>query len=111
LARVTKITNWIDGTNGLRYGYDDAGRLTSITDYDDSTLTYAYDAAGNVTSMTDYSTGWGLAKPVGRQRLEQLGPFRRASPFFPLFPQYGVDPIHTGGQDQGVRREWATNDS
>ncbi|GMV95134.1 MAG: hypothetical protein AMXMBFR82_49120 [Candidatus Hydrogenedentota bacterium] len=54
LARVTKITDWIDGTNGLRYGYDDAGRLTSITDYDNSTLTYAYDAAGNVTSMTDY---------------------------------------------------------
>ncbi|MCC6695244.1 MAG: RHS repeat protein [Candidatus Hydrogenedentes bacterium] len=23
LARVTKITDWIDGTNGLRYGYDD----------------------------------------------------------------------------------------
>jgi YD repeat-containing protein len=78
LARVVKITDWIDGTNGLRYGYDDGGRLTSITDYDDSTLTYAYDAAGNVTSMTDYPSGWSFAKPVGRQRLEQLGPFRRA---------------------------------
>ncbi len=47
------------------------GQVTSITDYDDSTLTYAYDAAGNVTSMTDYPSGWSLAKPVGRQRLER----------------------------------------
>ena len=53
-ARLTKLTDWIDGTDGLRYGYDDAGRLTSITDYDDSVLTYAYDDAGNVTSMNDY---------------------------------------------------------
>lgn len=26
LARVTKIADWIDGTNELRYGYDDGGR-------------------------------------------------------------------------------------
>jgi RHS repeat-associated protein len=41
-----------DGTT--TYGYDRAGRLTSI-DYSDSTpdVTFAYDAAGNRTSMTD----------------------------------------------------------
>jgi len=60
IARLTKITDWIDDTNwngyvdGLRYGYDAAGQLTRITDYDDSYLTYEYDDAGLVTSMTDY---------------------------------------------------------
>jgi len=49
IARLTKITDWIDDTNwngyvdGLRYGYDAAGQLTRITDYDDSYLTYEYD--------------------------------------------------------------------
>ena len=38
----------------LEYAYDDAGRLTKITDYDDSTLTYTYDATWNVITMNDY---------------------------------------------------------
>jgi RHS repeat-associated protein len=53
-GRLTKLTDWIDGTNGIRYTYDDAGRLSTITDYDDTVLSYAYDAAGNITSMNDY---------------------------------------------------------
>jgi len=53
-GRVTKTTDWIDGTDGMRLAFDNAGRLTTITDYDDRNLTYAYDAAGQVTSMTDY---------------------------------------------------------
>jgi RHS repeat-associated protein len=53
-ARLTKLSDWIDPTNGLRYAFDDADRLTKITDYDNSYLTYVYDAGGNVTSMTDY---------------------------------------------------------
>jgi RHS repeat-associated protein len=52
--RLTKLTDWIDGTDGLRYAYNDAGRLTTLTDYDDSTLDYTYDAAGNVLTMEDY---------------------------------------------------------
>ena len=51
---LTKLTDWIDGTDGLRYAYDDVGRLTTLTDYDDSYLTYTYDAAGNVLTMVDY---------------------------------------------------------
>ena len=53
-ARLVKLTDWIDGTDGLRYAYDDVGRLTTLTDYDDSTLTYTYDAAGNALTMVDY---------------------------------------------------------
>jgi len=53
-ARLTKLTDWIDGTDGLRYAYDSSGRLTQLTDYDDSTLTYTYDAAGRVVTMNDY---------------------------------------------------------
>jgi RHS repeat-associated protein len=53
-ARLTKLTDWIDGTDGLRYAYNDAGRLTKLTDYDNSTLEYTYDAGGNVLTMEDY---------------------------------------------------------
>lgn len=53
LARLTKITDWTGGS-GLRYAFDNGGRLTQIIDYDNSTLTYAYDSGGNITSMTDW---------------------------------------------------------
>ena len=44
----------LDGTNGIQYDYDLAGRLEEITDYDGSTLTYGDDDAGRVTSVNDY---------------------------------------------------------
>ena len=50
---MTKLTDW-SGGNGLRYAFDPGGRLTTLTDYNDQTLTYAYDASENVTSMTDW---------------------------------------------------------
>jgi RHS repeat-associated protein len=53
-GRIMKTTDWIDGTDGIRLAFDNAGRLTTITDYDDRTLSYVYDAAGQVASMTDY---------------------------------------------------------
>jgi RHS repeat-associated protein len=53
-ARLTQITDWLDGTDGLRYEYDDVGRLTTLKDYDNSTLNYVYDDAGSVITMTDY---------------------------------------------------------
>lgn len=48
-AQLTKLTDWLDGVNGLRYSYDDAGRISTITDYDNSVLGYDYDGVGNVT--------------------------------------------------------------
>jgi hypothetical protein len=63
--------------------------------------------------MTNYGSGWGFAKSR-RSRDSDWSSWGRSngwSSFFCFFPQHGVDPIHTGGQDQGVRREWATNDS
>lgn len=54
VGRVTKLTDWIDGTDGIRYAYDTEGRLTTVTDYDDSVLTYSYDTKGKVTSVNDY---------------------------------------------------------
>ncbi|MBI4556874.1 MAG: RHS repeat protein [Candidatus Hydrogenedentes bacterium] len=53
-GRLTKLTDWIDATNGLQYAYNTSGKLTKITDYDASTLDYTYDAAGNVITMDDY---------------------------------------------------------
>lgn len=36
MGRATKHTDWTGG-NGFRYAFDVAGRLTQMTDYDDST--------------------------------------------------------------------------
>ena len=62
------MTDWIDGTDGLRYAYDSNGRLTQITDYGDSTLTYTYDAAGRVVTMNDchsHETAYTYTDTVG----------------------------------------------
>ncbi|MCP4641879.1 MAG: hypothetical protein GY851_15655, partial [bacterium] len=52
-GRMMRIDDWMGG-NGLRYAFDDAGRLESIMDYDNDVLYYAYDDAGNVVYMNDY---------------------------------------------------------
>jgi len=58
LARVTKIKDWINSTNGIQYAYDNANRLTKVTDYDGTeAVTYAYDDAGRVSTMTDTHGG------------------------------------------------------
>jgi len=53
-GRLTKLTDWIDGTDGLRYEHDALGRLTKLINYDDDELTYSYDAGGRVTTVNDY---------------------------------------------------------
>jgi hypothetical protein len=35
------------GGNGFRHAFDPGGRLTTLTDYNDQTLTCAYDASAN----------------------------------------------------------------
>src|SRR5262249_49983020 len=42
-----------DGCPSTKYGYDDAGRRTSMTDALGRTTTYAYDDAQRMLSMTD----------------------------------------------------------
>ena len=57
LARSTKLTDWMESAtpkNGLRYAYDTAGRLTTLTDYDNAALSYTYDTSGRALTMTDY---------------------------------------------------------
>ena len=54
-GRLTKITDDFFGSeDSLQYAYDDANRLTQLTEYDDSTLDLTYDDAGNVITMDDY---------------------------------------------------------
>jgi len=54
-ARKTKVSDWT-GTNGLEYAYDAGGRVTLVTDHNnsDQTMTYTYDNAGNVVTMVDW---------------------------------------------------------
>jgi YD repeat-containing protein len=36
----------------VTYGYDNANRLTSVTDWNSNSTTYAYDDAGRMTTAT-----------------------------------------------------------
>ena len=36
----------------MTYGYDNANRLTSVTDWNSNSTTYSYDDAGRMTSTT-----------------------------------------------------------
>lgn len=40
------------GSNQATYGYDNANRLTSVTDWNSNSTTYAYDDAGRMTTAT-----------------------------------------------------------
>ncbi|NLV42207.1 MAG: hypothetical protein GXY15_13405, partial [Candidatus Hydrogenedentes bacterium] len=59
LGRPVQVDDWLGGTgsDGHHFEYDDNGRVTTYTDFDDAELTLAYDAYGQVTSMTAYEAG------------------------------------------------------
>ncbi|MBK9544379.1 MAG: RHS repeat protein [Dehalococcoidia bacterium] len=40
------------GSNQVTHGYDNANRLTSVTDWNSNSTTYSYDDAGRMTSTT-----------------------------------------------------------
>ncbi|KQC11411.1 MAG: hypothetical protein APR62_01650 [Smithella sp. SDB] len=49
---LDRMTAMQDAIGTAAYVYDDAGRLTSMTDSNGFTISYAYDANGNLTSLT-----------------------------------------------------------
>ncbi|MBK7124547.1 MAG: RHS repeat protein [Dehalococcoidia bacterium] len=51
IGRRTSIT-YPGGSNQVTYGYDNANRLTSVTDWNSNSTTYSYDDAGRMTSTT-----------------------------------------------------------
>ncbi|MBK9342118.1 MAG: hypothetical protein IPN07_03515 [Dehalococcoidia bacterium] len=48
---ATSIT-YPGGSNQVTYGYDNANRLTSVTDWNSNSTTYSYDDAGRMTTTT-----------------------------------------------------------
>ncbi|MBK9341868.1 MAG: RHS repeat protein [Dehalococcoidia bacterium] len=51
IGRRTSIT-YPGGSNQVTYGYDNANRLTSVTDWNSNSTTYSYDDAGRMTTTT-----------------------------------------------------------
>jgi YD repeat-containing protein len=51
IGRRTSIT-YPGGSNQVTYAYDNANRLTSVTDWNSNSTTYSYDDAGRMTSTT-----------------------------------------------------------
>ncbi|KUG21933.1 hypothetical protein ASZ90_008299 [hydrocarbon metagenome] len=49
---LDRMTAMQDAIGTAAYVYDDAGRLTSMTDSNGFTISYAYDANGNLTTLT-----------------------------------------------------------
>jgi RHS repeat-associated protein len=55
---ITAVHNWVDGAEQVaRYGYDAAGRLTTITDPMGSQTRIGYDNLGNRTALEDPNAG------------------------------------------------------
>jgi YD repeat-containing protein len=70
-----------DGNGDHYFEYDALSRLTKYRDFDDDpngtrqTMAYGYDAAGNVTSMTDYEGGvWSYAYTDTNRLWTMTGP-------------------------------------
>jgi YD repeat-containing protein len=51
VGRRTSVT-YPGGSNQVTYGYDNANRLTSVTDRNSNSTTYSYDDAGRMTTST-----------------------------------------------------------
>jgi YD repeat-containing protein len=49
---LDRMTAMQDAIGTASYSYDDAGRLTSMTDSNGFTVSYGYDASGNLTTLT-----------------------------------------------------------
>lgn len=56
-------TRSLAGAQNITYGYDPAGRLTSVTNASGTTATYSYDPVGNLLSITITNPPQGNAQP------------------------------------------------
>ncbi|MBK6317596.1 MAG: RHS repeat protein [Dehalococcoidia bacterium] len=68
------------GSNQVTYGYDNANRLTSVTDWNSNSTTYSHDDAGRMTTTTlpsgtdiisSYVDGLGSTMAASRQLRQQ----------------------------------------
>lgn len=60
-------------TQTVKYHYDEAGRLTSVTYNDEVTIGYTYDRAGNITAITSQPTATAVeGEPNGVPRIFAL---------------------------------------
>ncbi|MGA8367911.1 MAG: hypothetical protein ACLQMT_13380 [Candidatus Acidiferrales bacterium] len=50
---MDKLAQEVTLQGSVSYAYDDADRLTSVTDAANNTTQYAYDTENNLTSITD----------------------------------------------------------
>jgi YD repeat-containing protein len=55
--------------DAVTYIYDDAGRLTSVTYANGTSISYTYDAAGNLTARTVTSSGSSTNKPQPKDKV------------------------------------------
>ena len=58
-GKLARVDDWTGGSgnDGHEFAYDDNGKVTTYTDYDDAELTYTYDALGRPVTMDAYETG------------------------------------------------------
>jgi YD repeat-containing protein len=64
LATMVVLGSWsLAAAQNITYGYDPAGRLTSVTNASGTTATYSYDPVGNLLSITITNPPQGNAQP------------------------------------------------
>jgi len=101
----TSIT-YPGGSNQVTYGYDNANRLTSVTDWNSNSTTYSYDDAGRMTTATiPSSTGIAVNDDDNQRHFRTM-----ANGKYSVLPQERPDGTVVGATDNMTAREveaWA----